>query len=102
MRSTFSTSAPNQAIICVQAGPAWTPVKSITLIPLSGSCFMMDFLSRVILLGSRHLWLSRVPEAFGVEVGEVAAFGAGRRVDDAVDQRRHTFGQRVGQGGGEF
>src|SRR5580658_3114449 len=35
-RSTFSTSAPNQASNCVQAGPAWTPVKSMILIPLRG------------------------------------------------------------------
>src|SRR6201988_614707 len=100
MRSTLSTSAPNQASIWVQAGPAWTPVKSITLIPLSGSWFMVDFLSRVILLLSRHLGLSHVPEAFGVEFGQVAAFGAGRRVDDAVDQCRPAVGQRLGEGRG--
>src|SRR5271165_2648005 len=102
MRSTLSTSAPNQASIWVQAGPAWTPVKSITLIPLSGSWFMMGFLSRAISLVSGHETLSGVPEAFGVEVGQVAAFGARGRVDDAVDKRRHTVGQRLGQGGGQF
>src|ERR1700752_4512076 len=101
MRSTLSTSAPNQASIWVQAGPAWTPVKSITLIPLSGSCSMMDFLSCVILLLSGHLGLSHVPEAFGVEVGEVAAFGAVRRVDDAVAHCCHALWQRAVEGGGE-
>src|SRR5690348_1298383 len=102
MRSTLSTSAPNQAIIWVQAGPACTPVKSITLIPFRGGWFMMGFLSRAITLVSGHGRLSGVPEAFGVEVGQVAAFGARRWVDDAVDQCRRTFGQRVGEGCGQF
>src|SRR6266850_692735 len=35
-RSTFSTSAPNQANNCVHAGPACTPVKSIIVIPSRG------------------------------------------------------------------
>jgi hypothetical protein len=35
-RSTFSTSAPNQANNCAHAGPACTPVKSIILIPSRG------------------------------------------------------------------
>jgi hypothetical protein len=39
-RSTFSTSAPNHANNCVHAGPACTPVKSITLIPSSGSAMI--------------------------------------------------------------
>lgn len=42
MRSTLMTSAPNQASICVQAGPAWTPVKSITLRPASGCSLMSE------------------------------------------------------------
>ncbi len=37
-RSTLITSAPNQASIWVQAGPAWTWVKSMILMPLRGSC----------------------------------------------------------------
>jgi hypothetical protein len=41
VRSTLSTSAPNHASSCVQAGPAWTPVKSITLTPASGREFVM-------------------------------------------------------------
>src|ERR1700757_1214629 len=72
------------------------------LIPLSGCWFMMGFLSRAISLVSGHARLLRVTEAFGVEVGQVAAFGARRRVDDAVDEHRRTVGQRVGQGGGQF
>jgi hypothetical protein len=49
-RSTFSTSAPNHANNCVHAGPACTPVKSITLIPSSGSAmlwfsYLMDRIS---------------------------------------------------------
>jgi hypothetical protein len=39
-RSTFSTSAPNHANNCVHAGPAWTPVKSITFIPSSGNAMV--------------------------------------------------------------
>src|ERR1700758_818791 len=102
MRSTLSTSAPNHAIIWVQAGPACTPVKSITLMPLSGSWFMMDFLSRAISLLSGHETLSGVPEAFWVEVGRGAGFGSCRRGDDAVNECRHAIGQRVGEGGGQF
>src|SRR5258705_3307552 len=34
-RSTLITSAPNQASICVQAGPAWTCVKSMILMSSS-------------------------------------------------------------------
>jgi len=35
-RSTLITSAPNHASSCVQAGPAWTWVKSMILMPSSG------------------------------------------------------------------
>jgi hypothetical protein len=48
VRSTLRTSAPNQASIWVHAGPAWTPVKSITLIPESGKSVMTRFLSSFV------------------------------------------------------
>ena len=41
-RSTLRTSAPYQASIWVHAGPAWTPVKSITLVPVRGSSVMIS------------------------------------------------------------
>ena len=47
-------------------------------------------------------FLSHVPEAFGVEVGQVAAFGAVGGVDDAVDQCRRARRPAPRQGGGEL
>src|SRR6478752_2304305 len=96
MRSTFSTSAPNQASIWVQAGPACTPVKSMTLIPVSGKLVMMGSLSCG---GSLVLFLS---DSGGVEVGEVAALGAVGGIDNAIDHGRTARHQRVGERDGEL
>src|SRR4051794_20490299 len=103
MRSTLMTSAPNQASIWVQAGPAWTPVKSITVIPASGLSLIMVSFSWIISLrwwgvgGEGRSLLRRRDgadgEALRVEVRDVAAFGAGRGVDHAVDERRAARGQ---------
>src|ERR1700736_1519282 len=96
MRSTFSTSAPNQASIWVQAGPAWTPVKSMTLIPVSGRLVMMDSILVDI------VWCSLLPNACRVEVGQMAAFCAVAWVDHAVDKSRAARHQRAGEGDGEL
>src|SRR6185312_9853929 len=49
-----------------------------------------------------HPRSSRVSEAFGVEVGQMAALGTCGRVDDAVDQRRAPRGERLAQSCSEF
>src|ERR1700731_3240991 len=87
-----STSAPNQASIWVQAGPAWTPVKSMTLIPVSGRLVMLDSILVDV------VWCSLLPDACRVEVGQMAAFSAVAGVDHAVDKSRAARHQRASQG----
>src|ERR1700722_8385480 len=72
-RSTLITAAPSQASSCVQVGPDCTWVKSRILTPSSA----FDILCS---------WLLR-ERAFWVEIADVAALAARRRVDHRVDQR---------------
>ena len=48
-RSTLITSAPNQASICVQAGPACTWVKSIIFMPFSGLLIFLPYQKYVVI-----------------------------------------------------
>src|SRR5690348_410112 len=73
-RSTLIQSAPSQASNCVQVGPDCTCVKSRIFTPSSA----FDIL-RSCLLRQGALW---------VEVADIAALAACRRVDHRVDQRR--------------
>src|SRR5580658_2499526 len=77
-RSTLMTSAPNQASNCVQVGPDCTWVKSRMRTPSSA----LDILCSS-LLGPRVLRQG----ALGVEIADVAALAARRRIDHRVDQR---------------
>src|SRR5260370_881298 len=100
------TSAPNQASIWVHAGPAWTPVKSITLIPASGLSVMVLSCSVRVGVGWRWSLLRRRDvadgDALGVEVCDVAALGTRTGVDGAVDEGRAARGQRLGERGGDL
>src|SRR3954451_10283311 len=77
-RSTLITSAPNQASNWVQVGPDCTWVKSRIRTPSSA----FDILCSC-LLGPRLLRQG----ALRVEIADIAALAAGRRVDHRVDQR---------------
>src|SRR3954466_5778032 len=72
-RSTLITSAPNQARSWVQVGPDWTWVKSRMRTPSSALLILCSSL-----LGQG---------ALGVEIADIAALAARRRVDYRVDQR---------------
>src|SRR6478752_5448587 len=72
-RSTLITSAPSQASSCVHVGPDCTCVKSRMRTPSSALLMLCSNLLR--------------QGAFGVEIADVAALAARRRVDHSVDQR---------------
>src|SRR5271167_2608342 len=73
-RSTLITSAPNQARSWVQVGPDWTWVKSRMRTPSSALVILCSSLLR--------------QGAFWVEIADIAALAARRRVDHGVDKRR--------------
>src|ERR1700759_4875653 len=100
VRSTFSTSAPNHASSFVQAGPACTPVKSMTLIPASGRGFVTGcpFLGRDGAARASRRGRCGRDGALGVQVGDVAALRAGARVEHAVDEGRSAGAERRPQG----
>src|ERR1700677_3280488 len=72
-RSTLITSAPNQARSWVQGGPDWTWVKSRIRTPSSALVMLCSSL-----LGQG---------ALGIEIADIAALAARRRVDHRVDER---------------
>src|SRR3984885_3905456 len=80
-RSTLITSAPNQASNCVQVGPDWTWVKSRILTPSSAFVMCSSL---------------RLQVALGIEIADIAALAAGRRIDRRVDQCRPPgFNRRI-------
>src|SRR6266850_1679807 len=97
-RSTLITSAPNHASNCVQVGPDWTCVKSRMRMPLSAFVIvLLRIVSAPATAGRKRGGAARGPapdvanlfpakHALRVEVADAAALGAGRRVDQRVDQ----------------
>src|SRR5688500_18638639 len=78
--SNLITSAPSHASSWLHVGPACTCVISRIRTPFNASIFTSSCL---FLLSGR------------VQAGDAAAFGAGRLVDNRVDQRRLSRAQRV-------
>src|SRR5215831_3787383 len=72
-RSTLITSAPNHARSCVQVGPDCTWVKSRMRTPSNAFAILRSCLA--------------VQGALRVEIADIAALAAGRRIDHRVDQR---------------
>ncbi len=95
-RSTLITSAPNQASNWVQAGPAWTWVKSMILMPSSGLLMMsVSFVQSILRAPPAASWAPAVVRVAGcsllcvalrIQIGQAAALGAGGLVDHGIDQ----------------
>src|SRR6059058_936444 len=83
-RSTLMTSAPNHASSCVQVGPDCTCVKSRIFTPSRA----LPMLSAPVEVANRCASAGLLLRRCGIQAGDAAALGAGRFVDDRVDQRR--------------